>query len=196
MIDNVQGTVVAEACVNYPGGTSVDSKWKSARAFSTMALIIGGVVTFWALLSGCLYPSRGTYKAGGLAYMICCLFMGLSLLMLDSNACHNNRLNEMLKEEMPIVPLTFPSSCSMAMGAKCTIAATVMWFLAAVAALTVEPPQRSPVTTQTHDVTYTKTTAADGTAVVTETVVQGEPVPFGGQAGRDVIEPLVEQPGV
>lgn len=193
MNTNVQGTVVLETCYNYPSGMNMDSQWRSARAFSTMCLIIGGVVTFFALLAGCLYPNKGTYKAGGMAYMLCCLFSGLSLLLLDSNLCHNNLLIGQLQQQLPDTTVTFESSCSMATGAKCTIAATVLWFLAAIAALKVEPPTRSPITTQTHDVTYTKTTGPDGAAVVSENVVQGEPVPFGGQAGKDVVEPLVEQ---
>jgi len=43
--------------------------------------------------------------------------------------------------------------------------------------LKVNPAPRPPITTETHDVTYTKRTGEDGTAVVTETVVKGEPVP-------------------
>lgn len=179
--NNVQGTILLEACYNYPEGTNIDSKWRSARAFSTMTLIIGGVVTFWALLSWCLYPSKQTYKMGGMIYMICSLFQGLSLLLLDSNACHNNSLLTSLQELTPETNLTFQSSCSMAAGAKCTIAATVLWFFAAIAALKVDPPQRSPITTETQDVTYTKTTGAGGAAVVSENVVKGEPVAVGEQ---------------
>lgn len=177
--NNVQGTMILETCINYPDGTNFDSKWRSAMAFSTMALVIGGVVTFWALLAGCLYPSRGTYKAGGGAYMLCCLFQGLSLLLLDSNACHNNNLITSLQTQMPDANLTFQSSCSMTTGANCAIAGTVLWFLAAIAAMNVEPPQRSPITVETQDVTFTKTVAADGTAVVSETVVKGQPAVVG-----------------
>lgn len=177
----VQGTVILESCFNYPDGVNIDSKWRSARAFSTMTLIIGGVVTFWALLAGWLYPSKQTYKSGGMMYMLCCLFSGLSLLLLDSNACHNNSLITLLQEQTPDINLTFQSSCTMASGAKCTISATVMWFVAAIAALKVEPPERSPITVEAHDVTYTKTTGVDGAAMVSETVVKGEPVAVGGQ---------------
>jgi len=165
--------------MNYPDGVNIDSKWRSARAFSTMTLIIGGVVTFWALLAGCLYPSKQTYKAGGMIYMLCCLFSGLSLLLLDSNAC--NSVMTTLQDQTQDVNLTFPSSCAMAAGAKCAIAATVMWFVAAIAALKVDPPERSPITVETHDVTYTKTTGADGAAMVSENVVKGEPIAVGGQ---------------
>lgn len=179
--NTVQGDVILEGCFNYPDGTSFDSKWKSAMAFSVITLIMGGVVTFWALMASCLYPSQRAYKAGGFIYMICCLFQGLTLLFLDSNACHDNDLLTDLKEALPNANLTFPSSCSMAAGAKCSIAATVLWFLAAIAAVKVDPPQRSPVTVETQDVTYTKTTGEDGIAVVSENVVKGDPVVVGEQ---------------
>lgn len=184
---NVQGTVILESCFHYPDGTNYDSQWRSAMAFSVMVLIIGGVTTFWALLAGCLYPSRAAYKTGCLIYLLCCLFQGLTLLMLDSNACNNNSLIAGLQEQLPNSSLSFQSSCSMAAGAKCSIAATVLWFVAAVAAMKVDPPQRSPITTQTHDVTYTRTTAADGTTIVTENVVKGDPVVAGGLG-----EPLLD----
>ena len=106
-------------------GTNIDSYWRCARAFSTMAIIIGGVITFWALLGPCFHAGKGSYKTGGMAYMLCCLFMGLSLLLLNSNACHDNNLMTTVVEQTPNVNLSFPSSCSMGPGAKCTIAATV-----------------------------------------------------------------------
>jgi len=178
-----QGTLLMQTCFSYPEGTVYDAKWKSAMAFSTMALIIGGVLAFWSLLAGCFYPAKNTYLAAGCIYMVCALFTGLSLLLLDSNACSstNNSVMTQLQELSAIVDYVFPESCSMGVGAKCTIAATVMWFVAALAAIVVEPPQRPPITTETHEVTYTKTTGQDGAAVVSETVVKGEPIPVGGQ---------------
>jgi len=178
-----QGTLLMQTCFNYPEETVFDAKWKSAKAFSTMALIIGGVLAFWSLLAGCFYPTKHFYLAAGCIYMVCALFTGLSLLLLDSNACSstNNSVMTQLQELSAIVDYVFPESCSMGVGAKCTIAATVMWFVAALAAIVVEPPQRGPITTETHEVTYTKTTGPDGTAVVSENVVKGEPIPVGGQ---------------
>ena len=90
-----------------------------------MAIIIGGVITFWALLGPCFHAGKGSYKTGGMAYMLCCLFMGLSLLLLNSNACHDNNLMTTVVDQTPNVNLSFSSSCSMGPGAKCTIAATV-----------------------------------------------------------------------
>ena len=174
-----QGDVLLETCLQYPDGTVFDAKWKCARAFSTMAMIIGGVATFWSLLAGCLYPTKKMLVAGSVVYMLCCLFTGLSLLLLDSNACHSNDNSQLVdfQVQSTLADVTFPMSCSMGLGAKCTIAATVLWFAAAIGLLVVEPPRRSPITTETQEVTYTKTTGHDGTAVVHETVVKGEPIP-------------------
>lgn len=76
----------------------------------------------------------------------------------------------------------------MATGGKCSIASTVLWFLAAVAAFKVDPPKREPVTIQTQDVTYTKTTNPDGTEIVTETVIKGEHVQVGAPSDEAGVE--------
>jgi hypothetical protein len=174
-----QGTILLSTCNQYPEGTIFDSRWKSAKAFSTMALVMGGVMTFWALLAGFLPSSKNMFRIGGSVYMVCCLFTGLSLLLLDSNACNDNTyIAEMNVNSSAVV--SFPDTCTMGPGAKCTIAATVLWFVAAIAACMTEPRQRRPITTETHDVTYTKTTGPDGTTVVSEAVVKGAPIPMGG----------------
>lgn len=69
----VQGTVILETCNNYPAGTYIDARWKSARAFATMALIIGGVVAFWGLLAQCIYPNKAMFHLGGMLMLLCCV---------------------------------------------------------------------------------------------------------------------------
>ena len=76
----------------------------------------------------------------------------------------------------------------MAGGGKASIAAIVIWFLAALAALKVEPPQRESIAVESHDVTYTKNQQADGTQVVTETVVKGTPVPVSAANNNGAVE--------
>lgn len=124
--------------------------------------------------------------------MLCCLFSGLTLLVLNSNACRDNDLVKILEEQTPNLNLSFESSCVLGSGAKSTIAATVLWFVAAIAALKADPPTRSPLTQTTHDVTYTRTTGVDGATVVQENVIVGEPVPVG-EGG--LTEPLVPSGG-
>ena len=69
----IQGTIVLETCNAYPEGTYIDPRWKSARAFATMALILGGCVAFWGLLAQCIYPNKGMYHLGGMIMLLCCL---------------------------------------------------------------------------------------------------------------------------
>jgi hypothetical protein len=57
------------------------------------------------------------------------------LLLLSSTACTNNELTADLQAELPLLQLE--DTCAMSVGAKCTIAAVVFWFLAAVPALKV-----------------------------------------------------------
>ena len=177
-----------ESCNYYPDNSvEVDTHWRSARAFSALTIIIGGLTTFWVVLSWCIRGFRSGERAKSLLrcaammYMVCCLFQGLTLLLLTSNACYNNGMVGLtataLTNSIVNFDGEFPTTCEMASGGKATIAAVVMWFLAAVAALTVNPPQLDPITVESHDVTYTKNQQADGTTVVTETVVKGTPVP-------------------
>lgn len=186
---DIQGTSVVENCYNYPAGTTVDAPWGSARAFSAMALVVGGVVTFWALLVWCFPPSERTCRWGAALFLLCCPLQGLSLLLLGSDACRDDGLATALLEgrsdsDAPGAT-ALPSSCSMASGAGCAIAATVLWVLAAIAAWRVDPPARAPLTVQTQTVTYTKTVGADGAEMVSEVVVKGEPVAVGGGGGTE-----------
>ncbi len=180
-------TVVMESCNYYPDNSvEIDTKWRSARAFSALTLIIGGVVTFWMVLSWCARGFSGErgkslLRGVGMMYMLCCLFQGLTLLLMTSNACYNNGMVELtattLQNSVINFSGEFPTKCEMAGGAKATIAAVVLWFLAALAALKVEPPQRDMISVERHDVTYTKNKQPDGTQIVTEMVVKGAPVP-------------------
>eukprot|EP00985_Skeletonema_marinoi_P030770 scaffold33799_cov93-Skeletonema_marinoi.AAC.1 len=155
-----------ESCNYYPDNSVIiDTKWRSARAFSALTIIIGGLVTFW---------------------------LGLTLLLMTSNACYNNGMVELsataLQNSLINFSGEFPTTCTMAGGGKATIAAVVMWFLAALASLKVEPPQRDPITVESHDITYTKNQQADGTQVVTETVVKGTPVPVAAANNNETVE--------
>lgn len=200
-----------QSCVYYPANSViVDTNWRSARAFSALTIIIGGLTTFWMVVSWFLRgfysgsrkgQSRGKsmLKCAGFMYMLCCLFQGLTLLLMNSNACHNNGMVQLTSTALNNNLFSvgeFPSSCTMSSGGKASIAAIVIWFLAAMAALKVEPPRSNPITVQSHDVTYTKNTQADGTQVVTETVVKGVPVPVNNATNTATAAAAVDEQAV
>ncbi|KAL3779668.1 hypothetical protein ACHAW5_008689 [Stephanodiscus triporus] len=137
---------VFETCYFYPEGTAYDANWKSAKAFNTMALCIGGIATFATLLAGCVHPTKKMFQIGGMFHMVCCIFTGLSLLLLNSNVCNNNLLVKEFERAFPLLDLTFPETCSMGVGAKTTISATVLWFVAAILACKSGPAAPSAVT--------------------------------------------------
>lgn len=161
----------------------------AARAFVIIGLVTGGVTTFWSMFARCFYPTKPQFKCGAMLLLFTCLCQGLTLLALTSSGlCTDNKILGTISSSSSRISL--PDTCSMAAGAKCTIASTVFWFAAALAALRAEPMERDPITTQTHDVTYTKTLGADGTEVVSENVVRGEPIPIRGGNGN-LDEPLL-----
>jgi hypothetical protein len=146
VVSDANQTIVYELCRSYPDEVYIDAKWKSARAFSTLAIILGGFVTLWALVATCSPPSKSAFRVGGLVFLLCCFFQGLALLVLNSSAC-NNTLIEDLQAITPRVDIQSEDTCAMTAGAKCTIAATVLWFCAAIPAFKIDMPRRGAVDT-------------------------------------------------
>ena len=68
-------------------------------------------------------PNRNRlYRSGGMNYMICSLFAGLTLLMLNSSLCSDD------------------GGCRVSKGAKIMISSTVMWFASGVSVMMLYPP--------------------------------------------------------
>lgn len=133
---SVGGSVIFETCHRYPSSVNVDGNWKAARAFSTMALLVGGIFLFANLISACLSPSRKTSRAEAPAFLVAFFFQGMSLLLLKSALCQDNSLIRQLQKDAGILGnngVEFQDTCSLSTGANCTIAAIVFWFLAAIA---------------------------------------------------------------
>jgi hypothetical protein len=130
---------VFETCYKYPEGTIYDANWKSTKAFNTIALIIGGIMVILTLAAGCAHHSKKMFQIFGMLYKVCCLFTGLLLLLLNSNACDNNLNVAVFKQTFPLLNLTFPDTCTMGVGAKTTISRTVLWFVAAITVYMSDP---------------------------------------------------------
>mmetsp|Transcript_31269 Transcript_31269/g.75599 ORF Transcript_31269/g.75599 Transcript_31269/m.75599 type:complete len:231 (+) Transcript_31269:140-832(+) len=131
---SVGGSVVFETCQRYPSSVDIDSTWRASRAFSTLALILGGIFLFYNLISACVSPLRKTPPVEALAYLLACFFQAMSLLILSSSICTDNSLLEKLElqaAQLGITGLDFPETCSMSTGANCTIAAIIFWALSA-----------------------------------------------------------------
>lgn len=167
---------IVSGCIINPSNIPIDAKWKAAKSFSIICPIFGGIATFWVWLAQCVYRSN-IWKCIGTVFIWCSLFSGLTLLFMGSNACTDNPI---LAGQMSAISEVaggsgdFTETCALHWGANCTIAATVLWFLAGVSMFKIDAPTRPPrPPPETQTVTYTKTTQADGTELVTQNVVKG-----------------------
>ncbi|KAL7521116.1 hypothetical protein ACHAWX_005810 [Stephanocyclus meneghinianus] len=146
VVANPDQIIVYELCRSYPDGVTIDSKWKSARAFSTLAIVVGGLVTLWALVATCSPTSKSTNRVGGILFLLCCLFQGLAFLIMSSNACNSTLIQDL--DEITRFDIQVEDTCAMIAGANCTIAATVLWFCAAIPAFKIDIPQRGAAVTE------------------------------------------------
>lgn len=123
-----------KSCKGYAGtdiGLSADAKWKTAKAFSIIAVFIGGVVMFLSC-SALAHPKL--WKAISVMLLITTLSQGLTLLFLTSNECYYPEFITNTNHYSS-GSLTMPHGCSLASGGKMALSATVMWFVSALAAI-------------------------------------------------------------
>jgi hypothetical protein len=160
--------VVVNKCVDYPGSIDVDAKWKTARAFSIIAPVIGGFITFFMWFAPCMNFGEALWKQGGCWLIFVAMCQGFTLFFLGSNACVDNPL-------VLSLGVFYDDTCVMDWGAKLSITSVVFWFVAGAAMMFVipapTPPERPPPETQT--VTHTQIEEADGTKVIHSNVVKG-----------------------
>lgn len=142
------GTYVFESCHGYPDAVTIDDSWKSARAFSVIAFVLSIIMIVAACVSACATNTidydRGHTRTQSWAapvYLLLAISEGLTLLLLNSNACKNNifRLLENLGG------LTFPDTCSLATGGKLAISSTAFWAAAAVSSFLAHSAEKKEI---------------------------------------------------
>jgi hypothetical protein len=110
-----------------------NTKWNSAKAFSIIAVSVGGI----ALFASCVaFGQPKLWLFISLALAITTLFQGLTFLFLSSNACTitGDQVNSMINHENTPDMVDIGQNCILSSGANAAISATVIWFVSAVAA--------------------------------------------------------------
>jgi len=170
---------IRNKCVAYPGSVSVDSSWKTTRAFSIMAPIIGGLGAFVLWLAPCLYfLNESSWRSLAIIFIVVVtLFQGLTFLFLKSNACKDNLIVAQF-ENLGDGSL-YPDECEWDEGSTTNVISVVLFFLTGVTMLILGVPVRPPrPPPETQTVTYQRTELPDGGHTVTEVnVVKGVAVP-------------------
>lgn len=141
LVYSASGTFVFESCHGYPDSIELDSSWKAARAFSILAFISAIIVLIAACMSLCGSNPGKSYVWEAPVYAMTAFFQGLTLLLLNSNACNGNTMVQSLDPSLSNV--TFPDTCSMDTGAKLSISATVFFFASSVASFLAHKAEKA-----------------------------------------------------
>jgi len=157
---------VVDRCVALPGGVDYDAKWKTAKAFSIIGGVFGGLILFSAFLSP-LFSIGPAWKSQSCVFIFVAICQGLTLLFLDSNACNDNFVTGLFPE-------AYPAQCSWYWGARASISSVVFWFVGGLSFFALAPPTPNPrPEPESQTVTYTEN--PDGS--LTKGVVKGTYVP-------------------
>ncbi|KAL3790150.1 hypothetical protein HJC23_009587 [Cyclotella cryptica] len=149
VVASLGGSAVFQGCWRYPDYVEFDSYMKSARAFSVMALIVGAGFMFADFISACTSSQTGGRRVAspsiqGVGYILASIFCALSLLILDSDICHDNNLVGQFTSLFPNVSM-IATNCHISTGAKCAISASVFYFLAGASSCYVSKVEKSEV---------------------------------------------------
>jgi hypothetical protein len=91
------------------------SKMDAARGLGTTALVLGFCIWIFYLVAVCVRFGPTPFKLIGGLCILTCLFQGLVFLVFKSEVCNGEN-----------------RGCSLGVGGKCGISATVFWFLAGI----------------------------------------------------------------
>ena len=138
---NGETTLVEKnSCVSYSDLVPIDTKWKTARAFSIIAPVVG----IFAIGSIFCIRSDKAWKITGLILLLfVTLFQGLTFVLLQSNACQGIPLLDEVQDNIiwyALVKLAYPNNCLLGAGSTVNIIATVLWFISGLIMLIVGPP--------------------------------------------------------
>lgn len=119
-------------CVLYPLSFDVDPTLKAARAFNIIAVVLGAAFLVLEIFQGgCrgdIKKRQISFRTSALGYLVTGLASGLSLMILNSDACQQNALVEEWNRSAAV---DLPEECHISQGGMITIAACVLWFAAA-----------------------------------------------------------------
>jgi hypothetical protein len=144
VVTSLGGSVVFQGCWRYPEYIEFGESMQWSRAASSIALIITLGFAFVDFLSVCTVTGRRITSpfVQCIGYMTASIFMGLSLLILNSDVCNSNDLSDQFQALFPNVAFD-QASCTIARGAKCAISATVFYFLAGASSCVASRVEKS-----------------------------------------------------
>ena len=181
--NNGNYVVVKQVCTALPSETPIGAQWKTVRACTILASLLGGSIWVAIAFNNCthfLSPSRFR-SLGILVVLVCTILQGLTFLIFPSNACSDNPVQWQSPAENDDTENTnsngtvdwetlFQDNCTWSSGSDANAVSVLFYLIAGGVMLwrgaPQPPPRDTPAETQT--VTYTQMVHADGTTTIAE----------------------------
>jgi hypothetical protein len=148
-------------CAALPDSMEADAKLKTVRAFTVIAGVLGGLITFGLWLAPCLAIwSDASWKCLAITIItILPLFQGLTFLILDSSFCTDNTA-------LAGTGIQY-GTCQWEQGLTSNVLSVVLWLITGLSMLGIPAPRRDPPgPPEIQVVEYVKNPA---TGLITET---------------------------
>ena len=120
------------SCSKYGDYIPMDTKWNSAKAFTIVAVCLGGIGMF---LSCAALGISKFWKPVSMLFFLATLFQALTFLYFQSSGCGGKPPVDYGGTTSDAISVSLSDGCGLASAAKIGIAATCMWFVAALTAL-------------------------------------------------------------
>lgn len=127
------GLYLVQTCRFYSFGSS--GTWKTSQVMSILVVLIGGSFLFVKALLTCgVFEMRHENAVQSVAFVLLCLFQGLTLMFLRSCKSLSELVRHMTDRNHigTFGEVELDSNCELSSAANIAIAGTVMWFVAAV----------------------------------------------------------------
>ena len=142
-INRLNGVVnYSEACAGYEADIEIDTKWKVARAFSCIGIIVAGFILLWQFAAPFLLFDAVYWKWAMGIFCFIGICQGITLTFVGSMACHDNPMLE--RDPTVPDPSIYPEQCSWDWGTKMSIAGTILYFLTVVSMFFIAAPGTRP----------------------------------------------------
>jgi hypothetical protein len=132
--------VYIENCEGYPEDVEIDCSWKIARAFSCLSVILAGFLMLWQFCAPFLLFDAIYWRWAMFLFSVIGLCQGATLLLLQSSACLDNPMIDLMAAN----PDIYPEACSWDWGMRACLIGTILYFVTVCSMLLIPAPGTRP----------------------------------------------------
>jgi len=136
----------SDSCVDWGFDPEIDTKWKAARAFTILTVVVGTLLTTIVAMADCFRPEHiaPLWKPISMCFLIVLpLFQGLTFLIFRSDACEDNvvanGISNFLQNRTNTTEPFYEDECEWDEGSSANVASIIGWFLAGISMYAFNP---------------------------------------------------------